>query len=122
MKDWQIAFVLTLAACAPSHPCDPGYRVDHGACLKVAPPRMQDDADAGSDAPRFAGDYSDFGLACETQADCGGAAPFCAAPNFPLCTHLDCLTDSTICPPDWHCLDVSALSPDPTVTSLCLNL
>lgn len=121
MKDWLIGCVLVLAACAPSHPCDPGYRVDHGACFKLGPAPAQDD-DAGPDAPKFAGDYSDFGRACTSQSDCGGAAPTCAAPNFPVCTHINCLADSQICPPDWKCMDVSAFSPDPSVKSLCLDL
>lgn len=118
MRNWLLV-VLALGACNPSDRCDPGYTVDHAACVPNRPMNA-DDGDAGP--KRFNDDYTDFGLSCATSADCGGAAPFCAAPNLPVCTQLDCLGNGKICPPDWLCMDVSAFSPDPRVSSLCIDL
>lgn len=108
-------------SCAPSDPCDPGYYADHGACLRMAPNKMNEH-DAGTSDAAAAFDESDFGYSCTTDADCGGSAPACGAPRLPICTAINCLNGQSRCPTDWMCLDVSAWTPDPKIQSVCVKL
>jgi hypothetical protein len=109
-----------LLACDPSDPCDPGYRADHGACLRTATKMMEQDAGQSDAAMEF--DESDFGYSCTTDADCGGSAPSCGAPRLPICTAINCLNGAAKCPSSWECLDVSAWTPDPKIQSVCVKL
>ena len=104
-------------ACDPDDPCDPGYYADHGACLM--PPPKREDAGLVDGAVPF--NESDFGYVCSSNADCGGSAPTCGAPQLPICTAVNCLAGATRCPTGWNCLDISAWTPDPSVQSVCVN-
>lgn len=127
-------WVLTLAlaaswsGCDPSDPCDPGYYEEHGACYPY--PVVQDaggDAQAGededggseSDAAPPADPHAGFGEDCVEQSDCSNNL-VCGGEQFPRCTQVNCMDDPGICPPDWICYDTMGMSPDPTVTSVCL--
>jgi hypothetical protein len=128
--------MLTLlgVACDPSDPCDPGYYEEHGSCYPLARP-PEDAGDTGSDEGDDDGGaltdaestdppadpYAGFGDACEEQSDCPNGL-ICGAPQLALCTQVNCLDDATVCPPDWICYDTMGASPDPSVTSVCLNL
>jgi hypothetical protein len=127
--------LASLSACDPSDACDPGYTEIHGTCY----PNPQSmpandggndpdnglDTDAGDDVTADAGPagdpYEGFGDACEDQSDCPDTLT-CGAPQLALCTQVNCLEDPSICPPDWTCLDTTGISPDPSVTSVCLML
>jgi hypothetical protein len=127
--------VLALVAgsgCDPSDPCDPGYEEIHGACYKMQAPldastdASGPDEDGGDDepdgeAPASPEDlYEFFGDNCSDESGCPEAL-ICGAPQLPMCTQVNCLDDETLCPPDWTCTDISAFSPDPEVTSICLQ-
>ena len=116
--------VFWAAACDPSDPCDPGQYEDHGACYSLsARGDGGSDDDAGADgADAAARSYSGFGKPCKQAADCTAAAPSCGAPMSPVCTAVNCMGDPGVCPPSWTCFDVSAFSPDPSVTSACVQL
>lgn len=123
------ALSLALSACDPSDPCDPGYYADHGACFRLNQHLDAggdvddiDDADAGETYGQAPFDADDFGKTCSSFDDCSGSAPVCGAPMFPLCTAINCLEGAAQCPSDWQCLDVTALSNDPGVRSICLKL
>jgi hypothetical protein len=112
------------AACDPSNPCDPGYYADHGACyLSDAGTPDGSADDAGSDAVDAQADrYAGFGNACTQSSQCPESAPTCGAPMFAVCTVVNCLDKPAgACPPNWTCLDVKTLSPDPTIKSVCVN-
>ena len=110
-----------LNACNPDDPCDPGYVADHGACLRQARPKSDNDAGAPSTDAATPFDVNDFGYTCATDADCGGSAPSCGAPRLPICTAVNCLTGMGRCPDTWNCLDVSSWTPDPKIQSVCVN-
>lgn len=129
-----VTLALLGAACDPSDPCDPGYYEEHGACYPIARPaddagdmstdEGDDDGGALTDAeePEPPADpYEGFGDPCEEQSDCVNGL-VCGAPQLALCTQVNCLEDATICPPDWICYDTMGASPDPSVTSVCLDL
>lgn len=135
------ALIALCAACELDNPCDPGHRLEHGACYppkRATPGGAKPDAGAasadagavdgdGGDEPRAdasapAGDpYEGFGEACAMTADCAKGL-ICGAPMLALCTRTNCIDDPDACPSDWTCLDVTGLSPDPSVTSICLML
>ena len=113
-----------LFACDPDSPCDPGQYADHGACYSL---KSKSDAAADGDAAADASDagprkYEGFGKACSSAADCTHDAPACGAPSSPVCTAVNCMKMPEVCPDDWTCLDVTGLSPDPSVTSACVKL
>lgn len=125
-----IVAALAGVACDPSDPCDPGYYEEHGACYQIRVPvdAASGDGDGDDDGGSDPGDaevpsdpYEGFGDACEEQADCANDL-ICGAPQLALCTQVNCMEDPTICPPDWVCFDTMGQSPDPSVTSVCLNL
>jgi hypothetical protein len=119
-----LAAVLGTPACDPRSPCDPGYYVDHGACFP-SPTHHADGgavADAASLLDARVDPYAGFGSPCSQASDCTTAgAPICGAPQFPICTAIDCLGQPAVCPPTWTCLDVGQLSGDPTVKSACVQ-
>jgi len=118
-----VLFLLLACAlwgCEPDDPCDPGFTADHGACLRMAPKMVEQDAGTSDAAAEF--DESDFGYSCTTDADCGGSAPACGAPRLPICTAINCLNGQSRCPSNWMCLDVSSWTPDPKIQSVCVNL
>lgn len=122
--------MLTALACDPNDPCDPGDYEDHGVCRALP----AQDVDAGADASSGDGDdggsdpgeeqpadpYEGFGEACADDGDCPSVL-VCGGEMLPYCTQVNCLDESSTCPPDWMCLDVTGLSPDPNVTSICLQ-
>ena len=112
-----------LGACIEEK-CDPGFEALSGACYPVAidsgPLEAPADVeDAGPDAaspecPSGEG----FGVTCEDEADCS-CGTHCI-PVLEICSLLDCEDTPEVCPADWECRDISAASPDPNVTSICL--
>lgn len=126
LRSLGLVVVTLLFACDPEHPCDPGYRADHGVCLKESV-AVRPDADGGSDdggpVPSFGAAEDVFGRTCEKASDCGGKAPVCGAPMLPLCTAVNCLEGDSECPDDWTCLDVSSWErPVPEIKSICVKL
>ncbi len=123
--------LLWLWACDPAHPCDPGYTATFGSCLKTpvdagkgVADAAADDAgtdDAASTAVSSCKPYDHFGDKCATNGDCACGAATCATQGLLYCTRLNCMGDPKSCPPTWTCTDISAVSPDPTVTSICLK-
>lgn len=112
--------VTLLVACDPDDPCDPGYYADHGVCFRIDAGTSDEDA-GGEDAAvdRYAG----FGQACTTPDDCPATAPSCGRPPVQVCTLANCMElGEDACPPGWTCLDITGLSPDPAITSACVNL
>jgi hypothetical protein len=119
---------LTALACDPSDPCDSGDYEEHGACYPIRQEQPESDAgpvedagDAASDAADEPPSYEGFGEECTEAADCPNDL-ICGAPMLPVCTQVNCLDEPSICPPDWTCFDTTGLSPDPNVTSICLEL
>ena len=110
--------------CDPSDPCDTGYYEDHGGCypFDASPPTNPDDQDSGTDGPG-GNPNATFGTKCNNDSDCSEVAPSCGAPMFPVCTAINCHAQAVNpCPATWTCLDVTAYSPDPTVTTVCVQL
>ena len=130
---------LLASAAAPGcieEKCDPGYKRVLGSCFPVAPPAHDagqgplgdaaaasgEDADAGAEPPPAPACDREaaFGKMCTSDAEC--ACDTTCIPVLNLCSKLNCLDDPAGCPEGWTCTDVSAQSPDPTVTSLCLQM
>jgi len=121
---WALTLALAAMSCDPDDPCDPGYYEDHGGCypLNTAPPD-DEDAGVGADASVSSNPSAKFGSPCTVQSDCGGVAPTCGAPLFPVCTVINCQElPVNPCPATWTCLDVTAYSKDPTVSTVCVQL
>lgn len=128
-----MAMWLLASACDPSDPCDPDYEEIHGACYPRRAPADTDDAAVGLDddgGSTTEGDaaaeppsdpYEGFGDECEDASDCRDGL-ICGAPQLPMCTQVNCMAEPSICPPDWTCFDTTGVSPDPSVTSICLNI
>lgn len=130
---WSLILVLAGVACDPSDPCDSGYYEEHGACYPIRTTADAgdgdgdgdgDDEDAGggpTDAAAPSDPYEGFGDECGEQSDCANGL-VCGAPQLPYCTQVNCMDDLDTCPPEWTCFDTMGMSPDPSVTSVCLNL
>jgi hypothetical protein len=122
--------MLSTLACDLSDPCDPGDYEEHGACRPipqdaplVSDASMGDSGEDGgseADAEPPSDPYEGFGDACADVGDCRDGL-ICGAPMLPICTQVNCLDEPSICPPDWTCFDTTGLSPDPNVTSICLQ-
>lgn len=132
MRAWLVLVALSAIACDPSDPCDPGDYEVHGACYTPemeVPDAGDGDGDAGDGDSEDAGDeeappadpYAGFGDECTDDGDCSNGL-ICGAPMLPMCTQVNCMEEPSICPPDWTCFDTTGLSPDPNITSICLNL
>lgn len=130
---WLALAALAGAACDPNDACDSGYYEEHGACIPV--PRSEDagsmhegdsdddggaEPDASDDAAPASDPYEGSGDDCDDASDCREGL-ICGAPQLALCTQVNCMEDPSICPPDWTCFDTTGVSPDPSVTSVCLN-
>lgn len=128
--------LLTALACDPSDPCDPGDYEEHGLCREIPDEVVDAGMDASSDASSDEGDdggsepeeepptsdpYEGFGDGCADDGDCPNDL-ICGAPMLPSCTQVNCTEEPSICPPDWTCFDTTGVSPDPSVTSICLDL
>ncbi|HTQ05564.1 MAG TPA: hypothetical protein VMI54_16995 [Polyangiaceae bacterium] len=104
----------TAGAC--NERCDPGYHLSEDLCY-VDPP------DAGADAGSEAGaagapsaptcddaSVTTFGASCHSNADCTCDSDFCA--GYPgqvgSCTRTGCLTDPSVCPDGYSCMDLSS--------------
>jgi hypothetical protein len=123
----MLGIAASSTGCDPSDPCDPGYYEEHGACypfpavLDAGGDAQAGDDDGGSepDGEAPADPYEGFGDDCVEQTDCAGDL-VCGGEQFPRCTQVNCMADTTICPPGWICFDTMGMSPDPSVTSVCL--
>jgi hypothetical protein len=120
--------MLFALACDPSDPCDPGDYEEHGQCRALPEPAVDaggdassgDDDDGGSEAEPPADPYAGFGDECAEASNCPSGL-ICGAPMLPMCTQVNCMDDESVCPPGWTCLDLTGLSPDPNVSSICLE-
>jgi hypothetical protein len=123
---WLLLCVVATAGCDPEHPCDKGYRVDHGFCYPID---AGDDwilggADGGKDEDGGAikqNPDAQFGTPCTSQSECGGVAPVCGGSMLPICTAVNC--ESAGCPSGWNCVDVTKYpGVAPGVVSVCLKI
>lgn len=99
---------LVLAACfSDTDHCDPDQRYAFGLCYQIDAAASPADAASTADAdPRFA-HFSDV---CTGDDSCAAPTDYCAKyPSDPTgyCTRTGCLTDLSICPDGWSCLDLS---------------
>lgn len=122
-----IALSVTIGGCDPSDRCDPDQVLVHGLC-GPAPIDASgidagtDDDDAGAVGDAATDPYAGFGRMCTDQAECTEPNLVCGTPSLTYCTRLNCLAAGAgTCPPGWTCLDIAAISPDPTVMSICLQ-
>lgn len=103
-----------LSACSVSQPCDEGQLFTRGVCFDTpdAGPRAPDaggPADGGGDGGQCAGAFAGLGDSCALAAECGCKADYCVAfPGYNYCTRAGCLTDASICPAGWSCVDLAA--------------
>ena len=103
---------VAIAACLPeSERCDPDQRYSYGLCYTIdAAVSPVDGTDGGTDG---GSDYSHYGDVCGGDGDCAAPTDFCAKyPSDPMgyCTRTGCLTDASLCPDGWSCLDLSMYS------------
>lgn len=105
---WATTALAGLAAgCTEDTPCDPGQELVGGMCYPAADAA----APAGDDASAASAETSApsaFDRTCATSADCVAPANHCAVPPG-KCTATGCVTDPTVCPPSWTCLDLTAM-------------
>lgn len=116
-------------------PCDPGQtKVWNASCFPDMPPSGSggspssggSNGEPGGDANAGAGasncsPSSQFGDACTVDADCLCPTNYCALPPGQAtgsCTHTGCLEDSSVCPADFQCMDLSTF--DPSLPSICV--
>jgi hypothetical protein len=106
-------------------PCDPGQTLDHGLCYPAAPDASNmdagDDDDAGGPGDASADPFAGFGDECSEQSECAPYGLVCGMSFLPYCTRTNCTGVPNGCPGGWTCLDTTGLSPDPSVTSICLR-
>lgn len=129
-----LAGVFALShGCAADASCDPGFEVENGSCVPLAPPTDMPDGHGGAGgAPEDPsvcdpGDPSTgtFGAACsdgEGHSDCACPAPICAiqpGATSGFCTQIHCDREPSVCPSGFSCFDLSAL--DPTYPSTCVE-
>ena len=101
---------IAVAGCFPdSNRCDPDQRYSYGLCYQIdAAVSPQTGADAGADDAGMS--FAHFGDVCAGDGDCAAPTDFCAKyPSDPTgyCTRTGCLTDASLCPDGWSCLDLS---------------
>jgi hypothetical protein len=103
MKLASLVTLFALSACVPEDErCDPDQRYSYGLCYQTetsVPP------DAGP-----AHSYEHFEDVCVTDGDCAAPTDYCAKwPSDPTgyCTRTGCLTDMSLCPAGWSCVDLS---------------
>ena len=112
-----------LGACIDEK-CDPGFEPLRGACYPVAIDSgpLEAPADAGDAGPDGAAaecpSGEGFGVACQDEAECT-CGTHCI-PVLEICSLRNCQDTPEVCPADWECRDISAASPDPNVSSICL--
>ena len=79
--------------------------------------------DAGNVDPSVCESAATFGSTCTTDDDCTcGAASYCAimpGQSEGFCTATGCVEDSSVCPAEWSCFDLSSFSPG--APSFCLE-
>jgi hypothetical protein len=120
--------LLPLGGCIDEK-CDPGYERIRGSCFIEAPQGDagagpmdgtdgDDDAGAPGDSSTACDPGEDVGQECAANADCG-CGTLCA-PVLNYCTLTNCHeSGAPECPDGSECLDISAQTPDPTITSIC---
>ena len=120
---------IAWSACLPDNACDEGYSESTGICVKdtkastrdAAAAEDEDDGGLAADAATsVTHDYTHFGDKCATNDDCKAPASTCIGPLM-YCSRTQCADDPSICPPDFSCKDISAASPNPDVTHICLK-
>lgn len=121
------ALLVLLAGCIDEK-CDPGFERIRGSCFpSMVEVRAPDrDAGMGDDGSADPGDDDDacprgegFGVECTGEADCTCGTQ--CLPVLSICSVLNCHEyDEEVCPEDWECRDISDVTTDPSVTSICL--
>jgi hypothetical protein len=96
---------IAFAACFPeADRCDPDQRYSYGLCYTIdAAASTVDGNDAGAS-------FAHFGDVCAGDGDCAAPTDYCAKyPSDPTgyCTRTGCLTDPSLCPNGWSCVDLS---------------
>lgn len=133
MRRWTVLIVSLLGAlsCDVSTHCDPGQVYMKFACYEAPQTDAGDSGGQGGDgasdtdggAPGDATSclaHQGFGDTCTAVSQCSCGLDSCNTfMNANYCTHTHCLTDPSICPPGWTCLDVSAF--EPATGSVCLR-
>ena len=125
-----VLLVSTLSGCIEEK-CDPGYSSQRGACYPIphdagalgpADARGQD-ADGGGDGapaqPAACAPGEGFGVTCVDEADCSCGTQ--CVPVLKICSVLNCASTPEVCPEHWQCQDISGSSPNPSVSSICLE-
>lgn len=133
-----LALALATTSCDPNPACDPGQHQDTGACYPNTPTGGGNGDGGSNDAAAGDGEdsgkggssacvpgpghYQGFGTACTADTDCSCYAPTCATAPLNYCSHLECQSDTSLCPPGWSCTDISAFSSDPKATHICVKM
>jgi hypothetical protein len=125
MARWLMlmASALALPGCYDDDPCDPGQKLENGACVAVVEDVSEDSGasgagGAGNSQAGGAGDNAggapaaDFGDACSEHGDCADPVPYCAlqpGQEIGYCTATGCNPpeDTDVCPDGWGCMDLS---------------
>lgn len=109
----SIAVSLAVMGCEPeADRCDADQRYSYGLCYTIDAPLPTVDAPPVS--------FEHFGDICTGDPSCMAPTNFCAKyPSDPTgyCTRTGCLTDMSICPAGWGCLDLSAYG----LAAICLK-
>jgi len=89
----------TMQECTQSNPCPEGYECDQGVGMSYC---------------RKWG----VGRPCSRSSDCVGAADYCEAFSTKVCLISECASDTSKCPDDYGCCDLTAF----IQTSVCVPL
>jgi hypothetical protein len=124
------ACALVLLACTAlggciEEKCDPGYTSQRGACYPIpgdAGALGSADAqveDGGAAQPAGCAPGEGFGVSCVDEADCSCGTQ--CIPVLKICSVLNCASTPEVCPEHWQCQGLSGSSPNPDVSSICLE-
>ena len=104
-----LVLAIASAACVPeSDRCDPDQRYSYGLCYTI------DAAVSPVDGNDANASFAHYGDVCAGDGDCAAPTDYCAKyPSDPTgyCTRTGCLTDASLCPDGWSCLDLSVYLP-----------
>ncbi len=113
---WLLSVLFAALAGCSDVECDPG-QINNGEFCKT-PPAMPDPmAEGGAPSNEPA---TGFGMTCSDTSECPSPTDWCAiqpSATSGSCTRKGCLEDTTICPADWGCMDLSVFSP--ALPSIC---
>ena len=112
-----LVLAIAMAACVPeSDRCDPDQRYSYGLCYTI------DAAVSPVDGNDANASFAHYGDVCAVDGDCAAPTDYCAKyPSDPTgyCTRTGCLTDASLCPDSWSCLDLSVYLPG--LPAICVD-